>query len=309
MEVVKSINDFNKFKEISFGITIGNFDGVHMGHQQAICEMLETCFARGLKLVLITFRPHPRFVLHSKKRFMLNNYDDRRILLKKNKVKLLWEIDFTKDFGMLTPEVFLDRYIFNLKNLKTIFLGNDFAFGKNRSGGKEVITHYCKKSNIMFEPIKEFKRNEQLCSSTLIRESLHLGNIQDANRLLGRQFFFRGVIVRGRGLGKKIGFPTINTWVDEEIVIPHSGVYATQTECQGRLYRSVTNIGVNPTSNENSNKTLQVETHILDFNKDIYGETVSIAFVKKLRDEKKFNGLKELALQIKKDICIREQIH
>ncbi len=294
MELIKSIKEVDR----PFGVTIGNFDGVHLGHRAMLGEIKEDCKNLGLELVVITFNPHPIQILRPRENFLINSYDERRQLIEDEGVQYFLEINFTRDFSTLGPEEFLNDYI-QSENLKKIFLGYDFAFGANKQGDAGFVEKYSKDRNLDFKILDEFVASEKGVSSSKVREQLKSGNVEVARKLLGRDFYVSGRIVKGEGRGKIIGFPTANISYDEARIIPQRGVYATRTIYRDQTYFSVTNVGLNPTFCERD--SLSVETHLLDFENDIYGEFIKVEFVKRIRDEKKFSSVNELVGQIKKD--------
>jgi len=302
---ISLLKDLGTLKKQNLAVTIGNFDGVHLGHQSFLLKALSSSKSEGLTFVVVTFVPHPIFVLNPRSEFLINSYCERRHLLEQLGVEYLLEIDFTRDVSTMMPQQFLDGFISYSSLVKKIFLGHDFAFGANKSGGHEFVKEYCKERNINVEIEDKYEVQSELVSSSKIREYLKQGMVLAAHKFLGRPFFLSGRIIKGMGRGKKIGIPTANLGFDLSRMIPMSGVYITQTEVGGLKYKSVTNIGLNPTfGSENS---IGVETHILDFNRDIYGEEVQVFFYEKIRDEIKFNCVNDLIAQIKSDIdCARK---
>lgn len=280
-------------------LTIGNFDGVHLGHQEILKLIKAKANSKNLKFAVATFIPHPALILRPKNDFLINSYNERRELLKSFGVNYLQEIEFNRDFSTLSPESFMQEYIITNK-LKLILLGHDFAFGANKTGNHETMIRICKENSIEVEVLPEFKINGQDISSSIIREGLFAGDIDQVNKDLGRNFYITGRIVKGEGRGKKIGFPTANLDYDLIRAIPKKGVYATDAFYNGMKYSSITNIGTNPTFKD-GNK-IHIETHLLDFSNDIYGEELKVSFKKRLRDEMKFGSVNELISQIKFDI-------
>jgi riboflavin kinase/FMN adenylyltransferase len=181
-----------------------------------------------------------------------------------------------------------------------IYQGHDFAFGANKSGDFKVAKHFCdsKKTSLILQ--QEFKVKNHAVSSTEVRGAIQSGNIEKATEFLGRDYFLSGRVIKGEGRGKKIGFPTANLGYDKELIIPAKGVYVTQVKIKDMVYNSVTNIGVNPTFN--TGYDVHVESHLLDFVHDIYGEEIRVSFIKKLRDEKKFPSVNDLVAQIEADV-------
>lgn len=304
MKILQSLLDIKiDSQHPDIGVTIGNFDGVHIGHRQLLKKIKEECNSKNLKFVVVTFNPHPQKILHpGKDHFLISSYDQRRQLLKKLGVDFLIEIMFTRDFSTLSPDEFLKEYILVYPKLKDFYLGYDFAFGANKQGGHDLVKSICLKSGIEVEIQPKFEFKGSVVSSSLIRERLISGRIDEVEEILGRPFNLEGVVVKGEGRGKKIGFPTANIQTSNDHLVPHKGVYVTKTNYQGMTYQSITNIGNNPTF-KNGNQ-LHIETHIFDFDTDIYGETIEIEFLHKLRDEKKFPTVNDLIDQIKTDVGV-----
>lgn len=303
---MKKIENLEIVKNSNVGVVIGNFDGVHLGHQKLIKEVLKDCKKEELELLLITFRPHPKQTLKALKKFLINSYDERAELLDSCGMFYFYEIPFTRDLSMLPPKDFLDKYILPLKNIKKIFLGHDFSFGVNKTGNHDFVREYFSNSkDVDVIVLNKYELNETLVSSSKVRESLSSGRVEDARMLLGREYFITGRVIRGIGRGKKIGFPTANIDFLENILIPQNGVYSTKVRYKDKIYDSITNVGVNPTFNDV--KHIGIETHILNFDQDIYGENLRVYFDHKIRDEKKFNSVEELVFQIKMDIEMRKK--
>jgi len=297
MKIFKTIHEI---ENVDFGLTIGNFDGFHLGHQQLLKEAQEECRRNNLKLVVLTFNPHPVIILHGKENYLLNTPQEKRAILEKAGVKSLIEMHFDRDFSTLAPAVFLDKHITTKKGLKKVFVGHDFALGANKAGDSKFLENYFRSKSIEFIKCNQFKMNNDGISSSRIRESLKIGKVDEASIYLGRDFFISGPVIKGVGRGKKIGFPTANVLINKERIIPSCGVYATITDVNGMKYNSVTNIGKNPTFGDIGE--ICIETHILDFSNDIYGETLNISFKKHLRNEQKFKSVNDLISQIKVDI-------
>lgn len=304
MEIYKSISDLPE--GLNFGITIGNFDGVHLGHQGLVSEIKEKCSQRGLALVVVTFVPHPLVILKNERSFLLNSYRERQRLLSDLGVEYLVELDFTRDLSTLKPENFLDTHVFIREGLKFFFLGYDFAFGANKAGDHSFVKSYCKSKDVEVEV--QAKKEEALgtYSSSLARKFLREGEPLKAQDILGRPFSLSGRVIKGAGRGRQIGFPTANIELDFSRLIPQTGVYATECNFRGCRYLSITNIGKNPTFN--TEDSLNVETNIFDFTGDLYGEEIEVYFYQKIRDEKKFSSVNELIEQISKDVAYRRKL-
>lgn len=303
MKHINSIDEIPDNEKIFF--TIGNFDGVHLGHKQFLNTIKEEARDSHSKFLVVTFIPHPAFVLKNQKSFLLNTYEDRRAFLAEMGVDYLYEIDFNRDFSTQKPGDFLDTYLFQHQGVKKVFLGHDFAFGANKTGDFHFVENYCKNKNVMLTIQNEYKFNGQNVSSSVIRNLITSGNLEDVPKLLGRDFSISGRVIKGAGRGKQIGFPTANLGYEKECIVPANGVYITKTVFKEMAYYSVTNVGKNPTFNNGND--IHLETHLLDFNADIYGEKITVSFIKKLRDEKKFASVNELVQQIGTDITsVRE---
>ena len=300
MIVVKDLKELKSiYNENKINVTIGNFDGVHLGHREFLAHIKKDSVQDHAKFVVVTFVPHPLQILKSHTGFLINTYAERRELLADCGVDYLLEIDFTRDFSTLSPEAFLDKFIFSFDGIAKIYLGHDFAFGANKSGDFHVAKTFCdsRKTSLILQ--QEFKVKSSPVSSTEVRTAIQSGSIEKASQLLGRNYFLSGRVIKGEGRGKKIGFPTANLGYDKELIIPAKGVYITQVKIKDMVYNSVTNIGVNPTFN--TGYDVHVESHLLDFTHDIYGEEIRVSFIKKLRDEKKFPSVNDLVVQIKAD--------
>lgn len=303
MKLINDIKEIASNEDVFF--TIGNFDGVHLGHQQFLRTVRDEAIAAKAKFVVVTFVPHPSFVLKNQHSFLLNTYEDRRVFLESLGVDFLYEIDFNRDFSTLKPGDFLDKYLFSHKGIKKVFLGHDFAFGANKSGDFHFVEEYCRQKNVALTIQNEYKFNNKNVSSSVIRNLITSGDLADVPKLLGREFTITGRVIKGAGRGKQIGFPTANLGYEKECLVPANGVYITKTFFKEMMYYSVTNVGKNPTFN--TGNEIHLETHLLDFNIDIYGEKISVSFVEKLRDEKKFSSVNELIQQIKADVVVARE--
>lgn len=287
-------------------MTIGNFDGVHRGHREVLKYVKGKCHELDTKLVVMTFNPHPQEILNPGNYFLLNSVEEKRELLQSCGVDYLCEIKFDRNFSTLSPEDFLNDYIFCNDQLKCLFLGHDFAFGANKSGGHLQAMEVARKHNVIFEDLNKFEFDGERVSSSLIREKIRTGKILEANSFLGRDYFVTGRVVKGDGRGRQIGFPTANVGFAQNRVIPSNGVYATQTRIGKMNYLSVTNIGCKPTFLKDGGVT--IESHLLDFDRDIYGEEIEVHFNQKIREEIKFDSVNALIQQIDKDVVTAREI-
>jgi riboflavin kinase / FMN adenylyltransferase len=298
---MNSLSDFNSLTPApEICLCVGNFDGQHLGHQKLIQELKEKSHKMGAKLALMTFTPHPQKILKpGVSRFLLTSYEERRHRLQDLKIDFLVERLFDRDFSTLKPQEFLDKEIFCYPNLKALFIGHDFSYGENKSGTFQMIEEEGKKRGVKVELQQKHELRGIRFSSSIIRDAVKAGKVDEVAPFLGRSFSLEGLVIKGEGRGKKLGFPTANLQIDDDLIIPARGVYITRTHTRGMAYQSMTNVGLNPTFT--SLDKLQVETHLFDFNQDIYGEKIWVEFLQKIREEKKFPSVNELINQLSLD--------
>jgi riboflavin kinase/FMN adenylyltransferase len=291
-------------------VTIGNFDGLHLGHRRIIEAAIERARAINGTAIVYTFRPHPHIALNPEHEMQLiNTYDEKLDLLREIGVDVVVEEPFSREFSRVTPEKFFREAIVKRLGASVIQVGYDFGFGRNRSGSIESLRAFCEEEGVELMVAKPLKIGSEICSSSRIREHLVAGDVAAAARLLGREFFYRGLVVKGQGRGHKIGFATANVHTESKLLV-REGVYATWAvrpaaagrPSDARRYASVTNVGRQPTFNKEGGAPIVVETHILDFNEDIYGETLEVRMVERLRDEVRFEGVDALVAQIGRDV-------
>ncbi|WP_419168922.1 bifunctional riboflavin kinase/FAD synthetase [Halobacteriovorax sp.] len=297
MKVIKSLNELNEF---DYAVTIGNFDGVHCGHQKVIRNIKDECEKSNLKLVVVTFTPHPIQILNPKEHYLINSYSERRELLSELGIDYLFEIEFNRDISLMPPKDFLDEFIFNAKAPAKFYLGHDFAFGAQKKGNHSFVKKYCEDINTEVIVLCSFDVEGGKVSSTIVREALADGDVESVRKYLKRDYFIRGRVIKGAGRGRQIGIPTANLDLDRYRRYPKNGVYITKTKFGESTWYSVTNIGHNPTFTDGMG--VFVETHILDFDNDIYGNEIEVSFIKRLRDEKKFDSVNDLIEQINLDV-------
>jgi riboflavin kinase/FMN adenylyltransferase len=280
--------------------TIGSFDGVHIGHQKLIHTLVERSKTDGAKSMVVTFNPHPAVFLQSiPMPFYITNPQERVELFHSLGVDEVLELNFTREMSNLEPEAFIDLLL-SSHPIKMLWLGEDFALGKNRSGNMDRLKEICAIKGIKIEKFHLLQTGNHKISSTTIRGWIKDGNFQDVNRFLNRYYRVEGFVVPGDLRGRKLGFPTANVDVWEGKILPSSGVYASWISIDSIIHPSVTNVGVRPTFYEKPSK-LSVEAHILDFNEDIYHKWIQLYFVEKIRPEKKFTTVEALINQIMKD--------
>jgi riboflavin kinase/FMN adenylyltransferase len=280
-------------------IAIGVFDGVHLGHQQLFRRLREITEEESLESGLITFHPHPRNVITRSDRVVyLTGFEQRLRLLNAQNLDFLRRVTFTSELSKLDPVEFSSILIDKL-NLSILVVGPDFAFGRDRKGGIAQLREIGAELGFRVEVVGPFQTEGIIISSSEIRARLESGEIQQANQMLGRRFSLEGPVVEGFRRGITIGFPTANISVGKDRVIPKSGVYATYAFLNGRKLKSVSNIGIRPTFEDNNNTT--VECHIFDFNSNLYGKNIQIELAERLRGERKFGDVEELKKQISQD--------
>lgn len=282
-------------------VTSGTFDGVHRGHQTILSRLTEVARASGGESVLITYWPHPRTVVSndSQNLKLLTTLDEKIELLDQAGVDYLVVIPFTRSFSELTSEEYIRQILIDKIGTKKLVIGYDHRFGRDREGGFDYIQAHQSEYGFEVEEIPRQDIEAVGVSSSKIRAALNEGNVHTANRFLGRLYSLTGTVVKGRQLGRTIGFPTANLQVDDSSkLIPANGVYAVDVDYAGQTLGGMLNIGFRPTVS-GTNQT--IETYIFDFDKDIYGEHITLKFREFLRPEQKFDGLPALVAQLKRD--------
>ena len=293
-------------------VTIGNFDGLHLGHQHIVRLAVDKAKSLNGTSIAYTFRPHPQVALRPGANVqLLSTYDEKLQLLEELGVDIVIEEPFSREFSTVAPEQFFSDVLLRRLSAQAIVVGYDFAFGKERQGHLEVLKKMCENAGVELQIVPPQRVASEVASSSRIRQHLLSGEIGEANALLGRPFSYHGIVIKGEGRGRKIGFPTANLKLENKLALPY-GVYATWAIVGGTSrYKSVTNVGVRPTFFEaDPELPALVETHLLDTSQDLYGMTLEVQFVEKLREERKFDGVKSLIQQIQLDvISARDRLH
>lgn len=280
-------------------LTLGVFDGLHLGHQQIMRTVVERAKAVGAVPTAITFDPHPRAVLHPESAPpLLQTLDQRLANFEVLGIEQAIVIAFDREFATQPAENFLSEIVHDRLHAKEVYLGKGFAFGKNRGGNIELLRKMSMELGFFADEVPEVRFRGHRISSSKIRERLSEGRVNLTRRMLGRPYGVEGVIIRGNRRGHTIGFPTANLKPHNR-VIPKFGVYATATLVDGKWRKSITNIGVRPTFEQEAEPS--IETYIFDFDGDLYGDVLRVRFLHRIRDERKFNGIDELKAQIEKD--------
>lgn len=297
---MEKINVFNyKDNKAKTAIALGNFDGVHKGHQKLLNRMI----SKGRELDLVTsvlvFENHTKEVIKGTKQDLLTSIGQRNQIIKELGVEVLFSILFDRSIMSLSPEDFVKNILLDRLNVKGVFVGTDYRFGHKAQGDAQLLVKLGKKYDIYVEIIEPLYIEEELVSSTRIRKLIKEANFQDAKRLLGRDYSIIGKIVPGKKLGRKLGFPTANIEPIANYCLPKNGVYDTDTKVESKPYRSASSIGFNPTFKE---RTLKIESHLLEFTGSIYGEFIELVFYHYLREELKFDNLEALIKQMSLDV-------
>ena len=280
-------------------LTLGVFDGLHLGHQRIMHTVAERAKAVNAVPTAITFDPHPRAVLHPESAPpLLQTLDQRLANFEVLGIEQAIVIHFDREFAAQPAEDFLRNIVHDRMHAKEVYLGKGFAFGKNRGGNIELLRKMSSELGFTADEAEEVRLRGHRISSSGIRERLATGRINLARRMLGRPYGVEGVIIRGKRRGHTIGFPTANLKPHNR-VIPRYGVYATSTLVDGTWRKSITNIGVRPTFEKDVEPS--IETYIFDFDEELYGDVLRVRFLHRIRDERKFNGIEELKAQIERD--------
>ncbi len=290
------------FERKASAVTIGTYDGVHLGHRAIIATLVSDAKARGLRSVVITFEPHPRLVLgktNGAPIFLLSTLDEKLHVLESLGVDCVIVIHFTKEFSETPAETFVEDVLVKQIGLAEIVIGYDHMFGKNRGGSFETLARLAEKHHFAVRQIPEQKVDEHHLSSTAIRRFLESGEIEHANKLLGSPYQLSAVVIEGDKRGRTIGFPTANLLPPTAKLIPKIGVYAVEVEVENKRYSGMMNIGTRPTVQAQS--SVAIEAHLLEFNGDLYGKELTVRFLARLRDEQKFSSLDALKAQLERD--------
>lgn len=298
MEIFRHIDD-PRLRITDSVVTMGNFDGLHLGHRGLVLSAVEDAHRRGSVSVVLTFEPHPLKILAPERApKLILSHKDKMQLLQALGIDIVVIQNFDAAFAELQPEAFVREFLVERLDTRKIWVGQDFRFGKGRKGTVADLTHWGATSRFEVSVVAPILVDGVRVSSSKIRQLLEEGRVDDAERLLGRYHFISGKVVTGHRRGRDLGFPTANIATRTE-VIPQDGIYATLLQLSGEQRLSVSNIGLNPTFGPGPRT---IESYIVDFAGDIYGEPVKLSFVKRLRGEKKFGSAGELVAQMGEDV-------
>lgn len=298
LRIFNSINDFASRKKTI--VTLGTFDGVHIGHSAILDKICKVAQQENLESVILTFFPHPRLIVSDNYDIkLLNTIDEKSVLLEKKGIQNFIIHPFDKTFSELSPREFVTQVLVEKLNIQKIIIGHDHKFGKDRAADFNDLINFGKEFGFEVEEISAQQINEVSVSSTKIRNSLLEGNVSLANDYLGYPYVLTGNVVKGNQLGRTIGFPTANVEIPEEYkLIPKNGVYVVTVTIENKIVFGMMNIGIKPTLGENK---LTIEVHLLNFDKDIYNQKIQVNILKRLRDEQKFESFESLKEQLEID--------
>ncbi|WP_127022435.1 bifunctional riboflavin kinase/FAD synthetase [Flagellimonas beolgyonensis] len=299
---METIHNISHFKDLPFQtvITIGTFDGVHIGHRKILERLINNAKNTHLKSTVLTFFPHPRMVLQKDVDIkLLNTLEEKKQILETLGLDYLIVHPFTKEFSRLSATEFVRDILVNSLKVKKVIIGYDHRFGRNRNANIQDLITFGNALDFEVEEISAQEIDDVSVSSTKIRSALKEGDIETANSYLGYNYMLTGTIKKGKGLGKKFGFPTANLHIEEAYkLIPKTGAYVVKSEIDGKDYFGMMNIGYNPTV-DGTDKSIEI--NFFDFDGNLYGEKIQVQLLHRIRDEFKFNSVEELKEQLKKD--------
>lgn len=280
-------------------VALGNFDGIHIGHQVLIETVVKKSKVNGLIPSVFTFNNHTSKFLKENSVGRLLSKNRKIAILEDLDIELLYMVDFNEEIRHLSPEDFVRKILVDRLNTRLVVVGFNFRFGYKGIGDTNALVELGKQFGFDVIVIEQVIISDEVVSSSLIRQLITNGNIKKANKMLGREFIIEGKVIQGKSIGKTLGFPTANLELRCNYITPKFGVYKTYTYYMGKKYSSITNVGYNPTFGDNH---ITIETHILNFNGDLYNKDIKVEFEMFIREEMKFNSKEDLILQINKDI-------
>ncbi|KAA3596253.1 MAG: bifunctional riboflavin kinase/FAD synthetase [Calditrichaeota bacterium] len=306
MKILKNLSELENFTDKT-ALTVGTFDGVHLGHRLLLEKLSQKAERKFLKTALVTFSPHPQEILKNKKKpiGLLSNFEEKVFLLEKTGLDILFVIPFSLEFAQTSAVDFCKNYLIQGLNASEIIVGYDHAFGKNREGSLQTLKDLSVEFDYGIELVEEFNLEGHKVNSTTIRKLIAEDNLQKVNQLLGYEYLISGKVTNGDQRGRVLGFPTANLKMNPNKLLPTDGVYAVRVAHKSKDYNGVLNIGSRPTFYGQSRS---VEVFIFDFDEEIYGENLRLSLVEKIRSEKKFDGIEELKSQIQKDVVLAKKI-
>lgn len=297
MTIIKSLDEVINVENTV--VTIGNFDGIHKGHIKLIKEAVKEAKTKNYKSVVFTFKNHPmRYFRADSIKHIITNEEKVKIFEDLG-VDIVFMIPFDEYMTKISATDFVKTILHEKLKCKMVIVGHDFTFARNKEGNASLLESLGKKYNMKVKVIEPIKIKGRRVSSSYIRNLINDGNVSEIKNFLGRNYFLEGEVIHARKIGRTIGFPTANLKAEDKLIIPKNGIYAVKVYVKNKVYYGATNIGYNPTVN---GKVLSIETNIIDFDEEIYGEIIRVEFLDRIRDEKKFNSLDELKSQLRKDV-------
>ncbi|WP_187296166.1 bifunctional riboflavin kinase/FAD synthetase [Tepidibacter mesophilus] len=297
MKIITDLQDLNIDHDTV--VTIGNFDGVHKGHQKIIRDAILIAKKKKIKSVLFTFTNHPvNFFKKDKLKNIITKEEKYRIINQMG-IDIIVAIPFDEFIIKLDPKEYIQTILKDKLNAKQVVIGHDFRFGQNRGGNAQFLKNMGKIYGFDVKVMKPICLKNIRISSTYVRNLLEIGDVDKVSEFLGRDYEIKGIVVHGKKIGRNLGFPTINLKYDDNILVPKVGVYQTKVNIDGKIYNGATNVGYSPTVKQNE---FTVETYILQYNGDLYEKEVSVIFIRRIRDEIKFDTLEDLKKQMSMDI-------
>ncbi|WP_027385398.1 bifunctional riboflavin kinase/FAD synthetase [Chryseobacterium gregarium] len=303
MKVFRNFTDYSSHKPLA--LSLGMFDGVHLGHKSIIDALIKTGSENNLETAVLTFWPHPRFIFNPNEDLkLLNTVEEKKFLMEKYGISHLFLKEFDEEFRNLTGEEFVRQILIGQLHVKYLIIGYDHSFGKNKSGNFELLQKLSEELDFEVEQMEAVNIHENNISSTKIRNALFAGDIKKANEMLGYSYSVSGTVVHGKKIGRTIGYPTANIESDSIKLLPKKGAYIVEVWIKGKEYKGMLSVGTNPTVN---GEKLTVEVYILNFNEDIYDEEITVKFRDFLHDEIKFEGLDKLIERLDEDKKLTEE--
>lgn len=299
MKIIRDIADITEDLRGAV-VTIGNFDGVHLGHQAIFREVIGEARRRNKKSAVITFDPHPKMILHPEIRpfLLITTIEEKAKLIEEAGIDALIIIPFSKEFSGTTAGEFVSGILWDKLRITRIIIGHDYRFGRGKEGNEKFLLEHGRRLGFEVDVVSAFRKDDTVISSTRVRQAILEGKVDRAARMLGRPYNLVGSVIHGHSRGAGLGFPTANI-SPEKVLIPPDGVYAVVFVMDGKRYQGVLNIGNNPTFGDESRS---IEVFILDFHETIYDKTVELLFIERIRGEVKFDGPDKLIAQIRKDV-------
>lgn len=286
-------------------VAIGKFDGIHLGHQKLLSEIVAKK-KEGMKAVVFTFNPSPSVLFSKIKEKELTSIEEKREIFEKLGIDVLIEFPLTYETAATPKEVFVEEFLVKKLRAKFIAAGTDLSFAKNGEGNSAYLIEKSKEFHFDVKIIDKIMFQNEVISSTAVRQAILAGDVKKASNMLGSPYKVQGIVEKGRQLGRTIGFPTVNLLPKEEKLLPPNGVYKTEVLVDGKRYEAITNVGCKPTVTEN--KQILIESYLYDFEEVIYGEKIEVCFQNFMRKEKKFDSLLGLKEQLQKDLELGRKI-